>query len=110
MLQSLKRRLQDAGATSFGLLQGDATWLPLQSDSLDHVFLITVLGEIPDLPHAMREIERVLKRDGRLSVSEQFPDPDFITLGTLRQKLIEAGFTEERSQGRLVYTSTWRVA
>jgi ubiquinone/menaquinone biosynthesis C-methylase UbiE len=109
MLQSLHRRLHDAGSTSVSLLQGDATWLPLQSGSLDHVFLVTVLGEIPNLPHALREIRRVLKSDGRLSVSEQFPDPDFITLGTLRPQLIEAGFTEERSQGRLVYASTWRV-
>jgi ubiquinone/menaquinone biosynthesis C-methylase UbiE len=109
MLQALNRRLHEAGAASFSLLQGDATWLPLQSGALDHVFLITVLGELPDLARALREIRRVLKRDGRLSVSEQFPDPDFITLGVLRQALIGAGFTEERSQGRLAYTSTWQV-
>ena len=109
MLQSLNRRLHDAWSTPVSLLQGNATWLPLRSGSLDHVFLITVLGELPDLPHTLRKIRRVLKSAGRLSVSEQFPDPDFITLGTLRHELIEAGFTEERSRGRLVYTSTWRV-
>ncbi|MBL8095638.1 MAG: methyltransferase domain-containing protein, partial [Anaerolineales bacterium] len=109
MLQTLQRHLREAGATSLNLLQGDACRLPLQPRSLDHVFLITVLGELPDRPGALWEIRRVLKREGRLSISEQFPDPDFITLGALRRELSQAGFVEERSHGRLAYTSTWRV-
>ncbi len=109
MLQEVDRRLHEAGAISFSLVQGDACRLPLRSRSLDHVFLITVLGELPDRHGALREIQRVLNSEGRLSVSEQFPDPDFITLGTLRRELSEAGFLEERSRGHLVYTSTWRA-
>jgi hypothetical protein len=40
----------------------------------------------------------------------QLPDPDFIPVGTLRRELSAAGFVEERTRGRVAYTSTWRVA
>jgi transposase len=46
---------------------------------------------------------------GKLSVSERLSDPDFITLRTLRHQLVAAGFIEERSRGRLAYSSTWRA-
>jgi ubiquinone/menaquinone biosynthesis C-methylase UbiE len=71
------------------------------------VFLITVLGELPDRPAALKEIQRVLRPGGHLSVSEQFPDPDFVTTSALRRELRAARFTEERTRGYLFYTSTW---
>ena len=103
-----QKRLHDAGERAVVAL-GDACKLPIPSGSMDHVFLITVLGEIPDRRGALEEIRRVLRPGGRLSVSEQFPDPDFVTLRTLRREMREAGFVEEASRGRLVYTSTWRI-
>jgi ubiquinone/menaquinone biosynthesis C-methylase UbiE len=109
MLQELNRRLRKAAAESYSLIQGDACRLPLRSCCVDHVFMITVLGELPDRGKALEEIRRVLRPDGRLSVSEQFPDPDFVTLRTLRRELSESGFVEESSRGGLVCTSTWRV-
>ena len=109
MLDELKRRLLPKGVASFNPVQGDACHLPIRSGSVDHVFLITVLGELRNRPLAVKEIRRVLQRNGRLSISEQFPDPDFMRLRVLRRELSAAGFVEERSHGRLVYTSTWRV-
>ena len=106
MLRESRRRLEVAGLTA-GFVRADARTLPLRSASLDHVYLITVLGEIPDRGAALREIRRVLRRGGHLSVSEQFPDPDFVTRRTLCRELKEAGFTEERTRGHLIYTSTW---
>ena len=81
--------------------------MPLRSGSVDHVLLITVFGEIPARAGALQEVKRVLRPGGRLSVSEQFPDPDFVTVKTLRRELTAAGFVEERTNGRLWYTSTW---
>jgi hypothetical protein len=49
----------------------------------------------------------VLRPGGHLSVSEQFPDPDFVTPRRLREELSAAGFVEEKTEGWLVYTSTW---
>ena len=108
MLGGTRRRLGAADLTA-NLLEASALSLPLRSASIDHVFLITVLGELPDRATGLGEIRRVLRPGGHLSVSEQFPDPDFITKGALRRELSEAGFGEETTSGLLWYTSTWRA-
>ena len=106
MLRETRRRIE-ASRLSADLLQADARAIPLRSGSVDHVYLIAVLGEIPDRARALGEIKRVLRPGGHLSVSEQFPDPDFITSRRLREELSAAGFVEERTKGWLVYASTW---
>lgn len=106
MLRHTSRRLDGAGHRA-AIVRADAQALPLRAGSVDHVLLITVLGEIPDRAAALSEISRVLRPFGCLSVSEQFPDPDFVTTRTLRRELAAAGFVEQETRGRLVYTSTW---
>lgn len=107
MLNLLKRKLGAEGGV-VDLVQGDAGRLPIASGVFDRVYLITVLGELPDRPAALREIRRALRPGGRLSVSEQLPDPDFVRLPTLRKELSAAGFEEESTRGKWNYTSTWR--
>lgn len=109
MLDRTRARVHRAGLRAV-FIKADAAMIPLRPRSVDHVFLITVLGEIPDRPAALAEIKRVLCPGGRLSVSEQFPDPDFVTPGALRRELRAAGFSEMRTRGWLFYTSTWSVA
>ncbi len=106
MLQHTRRRLR-ASCLDADFVQADACGLPLRSASIDHVLLITVLGEIPDRTTALAEMGRVLRPGGRLSVSEQFPDPDFVTQRALRRELTAAGFAEEKTCGWLFYTSRW---
>lgn len=109
MLLEARSRVRRADLAA-GFIRASATQLPLASACVDHVFLIAVLGEIPDRPGALGEFHRVLRPSGFLSVSEQFPDPDFVTKTALRRELTAAGFGEERTRGRLFYTSTWRKA
>ena len=52
-------------------------------------------------PSGLADIDRVLRAQGRLSVSEQLPDPDFVTKGTLRKELSAAGFADESTRGLL---------
>lgn len=108
MLQRARERVESNGLSAC-FVQANALALPLRSGCVDHVFLITVLGEIPNRARAFSEIKRVFRPGGRLSVSEQFPDPDFITRRALRRELTAAGFTEERTEGWLCYRSTWSI-
>ena len=108
MLLETRRRLQSAGRAAH-FVQASAVALPFVPSSFDRVFLITVLGEIPERSRALGEIHRTLRAGGRLSVSEQLPDPDFITVATLRSELRAAGFAEESTKRHLAiaYSSTW---
>jgi uncharacterized protein len=106
MLLHTRRRMAAEGQPG-SFLQADASALPLRSECLDRVLLVTVLGEIPSRGAALAEIKRVLRVGGVLSVSEQFPDPDFVTRGALRRELTLAGFAERHTRGLLFYTSTW---
>ena len=107
MALAVRQRLAAARRSSACVLQGDARAIPVRSGSVDHVFLVAVLGEIPNRREALAEIRRVLRSGGRLSVSEQLPDPDFITPRALRCELRAAGFVEQITRGRFWYTSTW---
>ncbi len=111
MLVRTRRRLCAAGFESAEFVRASAEHLPFLSGSFDHVLLVTVLGEIPDRSQALREIRRALRPGGRLSVSEQLPDPDFVTPSTLRRQLHASGFVEEvtRRHFLLAYTSVWRA-
>src|SRR3990172_9955121 len=112
MTLETRRRLRSAGFQDAEFVQASAQRLPFASNAFDHVLIVTVLGEIPDRSQALTEVRRVLRPGGRLSVSEQLPDPDFVTPGTLRRQLHAAGFVEEATRGHffLAYTSTWRAA
>ena len=109
MLLEARRRVQHAKPAAADFITASATQLPLTSGSVDHIFLVTVLGEIPDRGLALAEFRRFLRTPGHLSISEKLPDPDFVTRKTLRRDLSAAGFTEERTRGHLFYTSTWRL-
>jgi ubiquinone/menaquinone biosynthesis C-methylase UbiE len=110
MLAEVRRRMRAAGRGNAGFVRADAMALPLRSGSLDQIFLVGVLGEIPDRARALSEFHRVLGGDGRLSISEQLPDPDYVTRRVLRRELENAGFREQVTRGGLFYTSTWRRA
>jgi SAM-dependent methyltransferase len=107
MLHATRGRLGADGLEA-DWVRADAGAIPLRTATVDRVMLITVLGELPDRARGLAEIRRVLRPGGRLSVSEQLPDPDFVTQGALRRDLGAAGFVEERTRGHVWYTSTWR--
>lgn len=102
MLHQVRTRL---GARCPALVCASGAALPFRVGSFDHVFLCTVLGEIPDKRGAMREYARVLRRDGVLAVSEALPDPDYVRTPVLRRLAHEAGFVAgERIGNWAAYT------
>ncbi|MBV7331951.1 methyltransferase domain-containing protein [Chloroflexi bacterium TSY] len=79
--------------------------LPLPDDSIDLAVLVATLGEIPDKPHALAELHRVLKPDGRIVVSEELLDPAYVSSRLAGGWLEEAGFDYGgRTDSFLYYT------
>lgn len=110
MLDDVMRKAAGAGITNITPQQGDACELPYADASFDGACLIGVLGEIPDGDGALRELRRVLKRDGRLIVGEVFFDPDFVYLSTLVKRTADAGFSfETKVGGSLSYLARFRA-
>lgn len=99
MLDHTMRRATEAGLSNIVPQQGNAEKLPYDDKTFDGAYLVTVLGEIPDRTAALREMNRVLKANGRLVVGELFGDPHMVTLKLLEGEATEAGFSFEVREG-----------
>lgn len=80
-------------------LVGPSDVLPYEDEGFDRAYLSSVLGEIRDPANALRELHRVLKKGGRLVVSELAIDPDFIATRRLEQLCRAAGFERDARFG-----------
>ncbi|WP_456414007.1 methyltransferase domain-containing protein [Oceanithermus profundus] len=101
MLERARRRLARAGLESragFTVGAADAP-LPWSDGSFDVAFLVAVLGELNDPLACLREVRRVLKPGGLLSITEQPGDPDFVPAERVRELAARAGFEPCESYG-----------
>ena len=90
LLRKLHERL---GQHTPPLVCGDATRLPFRVGSFDLLFVVEVMGEIPDAPGALAEFRRVLRPGGILAVSEAaLFDPDYVRFPVLMRLARGAGF------------------
>ncbi len=104
MLRQLERKLAKAenqDIRNIELKQASAYDLPFADASLDLVYTITVLQEIPDRGRALREIRRVLKPGGILAVTELLPDPDYAWCSTTIKLSQREGFALDDKSGNL---------
>ncbi len=99
MLDHVMREAASRGVANVRPTRGDAQALPYESDSIDGIVLVTVLGEIPDQDAALRETARVLRPGGRLVVGELFGDPHMVTSGKLRERTGRAGLRFDHRTG-----------
>lgn len=93
MLKQIARKLtraENRGIKNIELKQASAYNLPFGDETLDLVYMVPVLPEIPDRGRALREVMRVLKPGGILAATEFLPDPDY----PLRSTNIELGLRE----------------
>ncbi len=103
MIARLEAKIEAAGASNVTARVAPAYELPLPDASADRVFMVTVLGEIPDRNRALAEIGRVLKPDGLLAVGEFIPDPDFPLPQTVVGWCRQGGFQLVDLNGNLLH-------
>jgi demethylmenaquinone methyltransferase / 2-methoxy-6-polyprenyl-1,4-benzoquinol methylase len=73
MLTSADAKRRSQRLSNIDLLQGDAMALPFGSEQFDALTIAWGLRNLPDFDSGLRELARVLKRDGRLVVLEMTP-------------------------------------
>jgi ubiquinone/menaquinone biosynthesis C-methylase UbiE len=104
MLAQLRKKLrkpENQNIQNVELHEGSAYELPFDESSLDLVYLVSVLPEIPDQARTLAEVRRVLEPGGILAVTEFFPDPDYPLSATTAGRGQEAGFEVEGIYGNL---------
>ena len=94
MLEKLAQRVAQQGLANVDLVLAGLGEGRLPDDAFDVALLVTVLGEIPDQPAALREIHRSLRPGGVLSITEVLPDPHYQRVSRVRTLAAEAGFRE----------------
>lgn len=99
MLALTMRRALDQNIVNVVPAHGDAVALPYPDGTFDAAYLISTLGQVPDMTAALRELRRVLRPGGRVVVGELCYDPHGVFYGTLRRSAAAAGLRLERRTG-----------
>lgn len=111
MLALTMRRALDRNIPNVVPVRGDATALPYRDCAFDAVYLVSALGQVPDMTAALLETRRVLRPAGRLVVGELCYDPHGVFFGTLERSAAAASLRfERRIGGRLGYFARFTPA
>ena len=105
MLAKTRQKAKDEGIANLHTALVDVHNLPFKNGSFNAIYMIAVIGEIPQPVEAIDEFHRVLPPGGSLAFSELLPDPDFPLPKTLIRLSDGAGFRLRNRRGSwLTYT------
>lgn len=99
MLDYAKKRIDKKGIENVEYKLCNGSILDFEDESFDRIFMITVIGEVENKLEYVKEIHRILKKDGILSISELAGDPDKMTTEELKELFGAAGFKMDRLFG-----------
>ena len=99
MIERVEQRAQTEGIKNLEAKVADVYTLPFENGFFDAIYMITVIGEIPDPEKAMREFHRVLSPSGTLAFSEFLTDPDYPLAQNLIRKANRANFQLKKRLG-----------
>lgn len=103
MIQRVQQRVHAEGVANVEAQVADVYDLPFDDGTFDVVYMIAVIGEIPNPVRAVKEFFRVLSPSGTLVFSEVLVDPDYPLAGTLIELAGEAGFQLRARIGNFFY-------
>lgn len=108
IIERLKIRANAEHLTNIEGLIVDVHHLPFTDDYFDAIYMIAVIGEIPEPKKALQEFYRVLALPGKLAFSELLADPDYPLARTLTKWATQANFRSRNKLGNFfVYTSVF---
>jgi ubiquinone/menaquinone biosynthesis C-methylase UbiE len=92
MLDYAQKRLDKKKITNVEYRLTDGDNLDLESNFFDRIFMVTVIGEVDNKDNYLRDMYRILKEDGILSISELAGDPDKLSLAEVQSLVSAHGF------------------
>jgi ubiquinone/menaquinone biosynthesis C-methylase UbiE len=105
MLDMARQRLEQQGCANVEYLRADAVSLPLEDASVDVAFSVAVLGEVANYDAALRELRRVLRPRGTLSLTERMlGDPHSLKPADVLERAQAAGFSRPVRLGHVTQT------
>jgi ubiquinone/menaquinone biosynthesis C-methylase UbiE len=108
MIQRVSRKIQLEGIQNIDARVADVYKLPFEDGYFNLVYMIAVIGEIPEPEKAITEFYRVLSPGGVLAFSEILMDPDYPTAKKLIRLASSAGFKLKSKLGNFFsYTITF---
>jgi ubiquinone/menaquinone biosynthesis C-methylase UbiE len=103
MIERVRRKAEAEGVPNIEARVADVYNLPYDDEVFDAIYMIAVIGEIPEPDRAMSELYRVLSPTGTLAFSEILTDPDYPLASTLVDRASRAGFWLESKVGSFFY-------
>jgi len=92
MLEYARKRLEARKIFNVEYKLCNGKTLDFDDESFDRVFMVTVIGEVENKREYLKEIGRILKSDGVLSISELAGDPDKLSIEELKSLVCSEGF------------------
>jgi ubiquinone/menaquinone biosynthesis C-methylase UbiE len=93
MLDYAKRRIDKKGLLNVDYYLCDGKLFRFDNNTLDRIYMVTVLGEVENKELYMQEFHRMLKKGGILSISEQMGDPDKMSIVEVKELAKNNNFT-----------------
>lgn len=99
-LAQARATCEQLGIDNVTFQEADVYSMPFESGSVDHVFVCFLLEHLSDVPKALQELIRVLKKGGSLTVIEgDHGSAYFYPDSTAAQKVVDAQVKLQRQQG-----------
>ncbi|MFX0169516.1 MAG: class I SAM-dependent methyltransferase [Candidatus Hodarchaeota archaeon] len=99
VIEKLKHRIKKEGIPNIIPQVGNAYAFSFPQASIDRVFALACLPEIPEPVKVLLEVHRILKPNGLISLAEFAPDPDYPLRRTVKMWASETGFTLRSEYG-----------
>lgn len=110
IINRLKKRIKKENIENIIPKIDDAYNLSFEDESIDRVLMIACLPEIPEPMRALKELKRVLKPNGLISLSEMIPDSDYPRRKTEKKWAEEAGFELDKQFGNwFIYQLNFKI-
>ena len=91
VIKNLKKNVEKENISNIIPQIDDAYKFSFETESVDRIFAVACLPEIPEPIRALRECSRILKGDGLISLCELAIDPDYVWRKTEKKWAEEAG-------------------